>query len=512
MQKIFNIPQGQKEVNMNLANNLIENYKKIPNKICLIQNDEYISYIELCKRVAKFKKFLESKDVKKGDKILVLVPMSIDLYITLLSIWSLGATACFMDAGFIKNGMTKNDFNEVDCVIGITKYLLYSNINKNLRKVKNKINVNIIKSLKEEENLQVEDVEEDFPAILTYTSGTTGKPKIAARSHAFLNFQGDILNQNLNYEEDDVELSTIPIFTLSNLNVGITTVIANGNFSNLGGSNPEKLVNQIINNKINRIMASPGLLKVVIDYCTKNNIKLNRVKKIFTGGGAVFLDFVEELKIVFQNSIITTIYGSTEAEPIAEFVVSNISSEEIKQTQEGNGILAGNIIGVDDCKIIKTGKEVIGKITKEDFEKLQDTDIGEIVVAGRNVLKGYVDGRGDKENKFSVDGTIYHRTGDLGFIDSKKRLWLRGRIKEPFFNIEASLHSKLKIGKTAVFKSNDKIVLVLEENSIDEAKIKEAISFEKIDEIKYVKKIPVDKRHSTKVDYNKLKKILKIEG
>ena len=38
-----------------------------------------------------------------------------------------------------------------------------------------------------------------------------------------------------------------------------------------------------------------------------------------------------------------------------------------------------------------------------------------------------------------------------------------------------------------------------------------AISFEKIDKIKYVEKIPVDKRHSTKVDYKELRKILKME-
>jgi len=92
------------------------------------------------------------------------------------------------------------------------------------------------------------------------------------------------------------------------------------------------------------------------------------------------------------------------------------------------------------------------------------------------------------------------------------RLWLRGRIKEPYFNIEAALHSKFNIGKTAVFKNNEKIILVLEkENKINENKIKEAIKFEKISEIKYVEKIPVDKRHSTKVDYKELRKILKIE-
>lgn len=496
---------------MNLAYKLLENYNKMPDKICLIQNDEKIIYQELYSKVSNFKKYLENKGIKKGNKVLVLVPMSIELYVTLLSIWSIGATPCFMDAGFIKTGMKKNEFNDIDAVIGITKYILYSNINKNLSNLNLKINVNVINKLKDNIELKIEEVENDFPGILTYTSGTTGKPKIAARSHEFLQFQGEILEESINYEENDIELSSIPIFTLSNINVGITTVIADGNYSNLGNSNAKKLIKQMKENDINRLMAAPGLLNVIIEYCIRNNIKLKNITKIFTGGGAVFLDFVDNLKSVFPNAQIVTLYGSTEAEPIAKLNINDMTKEEIENTKNGKGILAGNIIGVEDCKLIKTGIKEIGDITKEEFEKLQTTEIGEIVVTGKNVLKGYVGAIGDKENKFSVEGKKYHRTGDLGLIDENNRLWLRGRIKEPFFNIEAALHAKLKMGKTAIFKYKDKIILVLErDNTISENDIKEAVSFGSIDEIKYVKKIPVDKRHSTKVDYNELKKILKI--
>ncbi len=100
-----------------------------------------------------------------------------------------------------------------------------------------------------------------------------------------------------------------------------------------------------------------------------------------------------------------------------------------------------------------------------------------------------------------------------GFFDEHNRLWLRGRINEPYFNIEGALHAKFNIGKTATLKNNEKIILVLEKpKKISDREIKNAISFEKISEIKYVNKIPVDKRHKTKVDYNELKKILKIEG
>ena len=291
--------------------------------------------------------------------------------------------------------------------------------------------------------------------------------------------------------------------------MGITTVIAEGNFSNLGKSNPKKIVNQVLKENANRIMAAPGLLNVIADYCIENSIEIQQIRKIFSGGGAIFIDFINKLKKVFPNAQIFTLYGSTEAEPIAELNANDISADDLDKIKNGYGILAGNIVGVKDCKTIKTGIDKIGYITKEEFLNLQ-SELGEIVVSGENVLKGYVNGVGDKENKFSVEGKIYHRTGDLGIIDEKGRLWLRGRIKEPYFNIEAALHAKFNIGKTAVFKHEEKVILVLENNNIKEDEIRDAITFETIDEIKYVNKIPVDKRHSTKVDYKELRKMLNI--
>ncbi len=286
---------------MNLANKLLENYAKNPNKICIIQGNEKITYRELYNKVSNFKKYLENKGIKKENKVLVLVPMSIELYVTLIAIWSIGATPCFMDAGFIKNGMKKNEFDEVEAVVGISKYILYSNINKHLRKLKIKINVNKINRLKETLELKIAEVENDFPGILTYTSGTTGKPKIAARSHEFLQFQGKILEDTINYEENDIELSSIPIFTLSNINVGITTVIANGNYSNLESSKPNKLIKQIKENSINRLMAAPGLLNVITEYCIKNEIKLGQVTKIFTGRRSCIFRFCRRLKNCFPK-------------------------------------------------------------------------------------------------------------------------------------------------------------------------------------------------------------------
>ena len=495
---------------MNLANKLVEMNNRIPNKYCIIQNERKITFKELYNSSADFKCYLQQKGIKKGQKVLILVPMSIELYVSLFAIWSIGAIPCFMDAGFIKNGMKNNEFNDISCIIGVSKYILYSKINQNLRKLNLKINVNIIDKLNYKREFNVCELEDNFPGIYTYTSGTTGKPKIAARTHEFLDIQGKIIYENGDYEESDIELSTMPIFTLSNINVGITTVIADGKFSELGKSKPQKLIKQIKEHNINRVMAAPGVLGVICNYCKNNNITMSSVNKVMTGGGAVFLDLINKLKDVFPYAEITTAYGSTEAEPIAKLVVSNLSQEYIDKIKSGYGIPAGRIVGVEDCKIINTDKDEIGNISKQEFINIQTNGVGEIVVTGKNVLKGYIGGVGDKENKFSVDGNIYHRTGDMGFFDGNGELWLRGRKKEPYFNVEAALHAYYSISRTAALKEDDKLILVFEKGcNLDIQDILEKINFEKIDEIKYVDEIPTDKRHNSKVDYNELRKILK---
>ena len=283
----------------NLAGSLIRNFEIKPDKVCLVQEGQKITYKNLYEKVVAFKHVMKEKGITKGSKVLVLVPMSIELYVTLISLWSIGAIPCFMDAGFIKSGMKNNDFDDIQAVIGIKKYLLYSYINRNLKRVKKRINVAQINSLHSEEKLEIEEVEESYPAIITYTSGSTGKPKIAERTHEFLKIQGEILEEYLNYEEKDVELSSVPIFTLSNINVGITTIIANANFTNLAKSNPQNLLIQL--NYINRIMAAPGLLEVILNECKKRDQKFTNITKVFTGGGAVFVDLIRKIKEIFPN-------------------------------------------------------------------------------------------------------------------------------------------------------------------------------------------------------------------
>ncbi|NNE90107.1 MAG: AMP-binding protein, partial [Verrucomicrobiales bacterium] len=146
--------------------------------------------------------------------------------------------------------------------------------------------------------------------------------------------------------------------------------------------------------------------------------------------------------------------------------------------------------------------------------ELEIADDGEIVVTGPHVLKGYLDGKGDAETKFTgADGeTIWHRTGDLGRLDTDGRLWLLGRVSAKIgdelcpFAVECALSFVEGVGRTAVLESEEdgQPVLFLEGNG----EVGPILNQFGIHRIIPLKKIPVDRRHNAKVDYPALRKIL----
>ena len=87
----------------NLAEKLIENYERYSERIILIQDDRQLSYGDLYLRTIMFKNYLKQKGISKGSKVLLLQEMSIELYVSLLALWAIGAVPCFMDAGFIRS-------------------------------------------------------------------------------------------------------------------------------------------------------------------------------------------------------------------------------------------------------------------------------------------------------------------------------------------------------------------------------------------------------------------------
>ena len=82
---------------MNISELFISAAKSYPNKIAIIDPKGSITYSDLEKEVQKTAAYFQKKGIKRIDRVLVFVPMGIDLYRIVLALFYIGATAVFLD-------------------------------------------------------------------------------------------------------------------------------------------------------------------------------------------------------------------------------------------------------------------------------------------------------------------------------------------------------------------------------------------------------------------------------
>jgi len=449
-------------------------------KTALIQNGKHVSYAKLLESGLGFGGYLRHKGTAVGNHALIFTPLSTDLYIALIGAWSIGAIPIFIDfshgAKFVNDSIErlKPDLIVCDQVTGLIR-----NSYPKMRRVK------AVHIDKRKNTIVPVRLDEAHPAILSFTSGTTGIPKIAVRSHGFLIDQYHALVEHFNYNENHIDLGTLPVFTLANLASGMTTLLPDKSYKSR--INSAKLAKTMEREKVSRVICSPALMANLLNYSS-----LPSLRNAYLGGGPVYPSLLDKIR---KDIDLHIVYGSTEAEPISSIRWQDIGSADRDKITSGAGLPVGFIASGVECKIGE-GEEVI--------------------VSGKTVLKGYLDGLGDDENKIRDGNKIWHRTGDAGYFDKQGRLWLLGRVNQAIhdkfgilhpFSLECVLDNQFGIRGAVLLKSGKRTV-VIENGSADPASVLEALRPMHIEKVITVKTIPMDARHGTKIDYNHLEKIV----
>src|SRR5207248_505641 len=114
----------------------------------------------------------------------------------------------------------------------------------------------------------------ETPALLTFTSGSTGQPKAALRTHGCLLAQHRALDQCLGLPPETVDLTTLPFFVLANLASGMTSLVPNADLRSVGKIDPVPVIAQIRAHRPVRVSASPAFLECIADHCRKHNMAL----------------------------------------------------------------------------------------------------------------------------------------------------------------------------------------------------------------------------------------------
>ena len=503
--------------NQNIVSLFYQAAKKYPNKAAIIYKNKLISFAELENEVQQQAAFFRAKGIEKGDRVLIFVPMSLDLYRIVLALFSIGATAVFLDEWVsFKRMELCCEVAQCKAFVGGWKIQFLSFFSSALRKIPIHIGLSYEKEILE--NTLLEEMQSTDNALITFTTGSTGTPKAAKRTHGFLKAQFDALIEKIDPQPEDVDMPVLPIVLLINLGAGCTSVIADFKASQPNSLNPIKVLRQIEQFGVNRLVASPYFVKQIAQHIITNNLKINQLKKVFTGGAPVFPNEAALYDKAFLGANIQIVYGSTEAEPISSIDAKTLIASSKNALESGLNVgvpyhkAEVRIIFIEDKALTIKNIDELNALTQN------DGTIGEIIIKGAHVLQEYFNNEEAlRRNKIFIGDDCWHRTGDSGYFENGI-LYLTGRcsaliqhegeILSPFM-YENYLQSLEGVEIATILKQNGEVIAYIEAKKEFQESIKKEILVGKtaITRVHFIAKIPRDPRHNSKIDYEQLKRV-----
>jgi len=413
---------------MNIGHLLTKASRTYPERLALVYGDKEFTYREINERVNRFANALKELGLKKGDRVAIVQKNCPQILETFFACFKSGIAAVPINVRLHPN--------ELAYIIGDSgaKAIVYSEdfieTVKSMRVELNKVE-NFVCLTETPDSLDYEklisngspkeaevDVSPDNLAWIFYTSGTTGKPKGAMWTHK------TILTMIMNYYSDvypltpeDIVFHAAPLthgsgcYALPAVGKGALNLILKAE-----KFDPE-LVFQIIEEKrvTNIAFLTPTMINILINSKSIDKYDLSSLRCIVYGGSPVY---VEDLKraIKKMGRIFIQLYGQGEA----PMTISYLRKEEHLVDNEGN-----DKVNLISAGIPRTDVEV--KIFDEDDNELPYGKMGEIVVRGDIVMKGYWNKT--EETAETLRGGWLH-TGDLGMMDERGYIYIMDRTKD----------------------------------------------------------------------------------
>ena len=531
----------------NVSALLREQAKRWPKKSAtILDNGKRLSFQEMeaatCANVLEFK----NAGIKTGDRVATFVRPSLDFVPVIFVLFRLGAVPVFIDPGMsVKNMLECVRESKCRAMVGIPlafilkkfKPQYFKDIEVSVCLSNSSFIATVLgatslrpassKALPNNVSEYIESVEPSTLAAILFTSGSTGIPKGVEVTHGILWRQQKILKETFHISDDEIDLVPFPLFALFSAAWGITSIIPAMNPAKPAKCSGQKLFETMKKYKVTHTAGSPAIWNNVLEYTLSNSKTLPDLKRVLMAGAPVSEKLIRGWrKILPEHGHVFTPYGATEALPLTYISDSELIADCFAQTSLGKGTCVGKPLEGIIIKVLKISDDPIENI--EDAVELKAGIIGEILVQGDIVTKKYF-GR-PKATKLAkiqdpANLNLWHRMGDLGYLDEQGRLWFCGRKDhrvqltpsselypaqlEPLFNQLEGIKRTALVGITHPSNQlpNREPVLMVEASKsnpqIEKLLLNKALenkSTETINMVMFVKKFPTDVRHNIKIN------------
>ena len=393
---------------MNVGDLLTEAAAQYPDKTAIIFRDQKTSYAEFDRRANQVANALMALGVQKGDRVGVLlhnIPLFMEAYYGILKagavvvpmnvLYKAGEVAYIMKDSGAKALLTFAPFAPVALAAAAEAPELRHVIVAAPADVPGASSWAQTVSAAPETAPGVEIVENDL-AVLSYTSGTTGRPKGAMLLHGNLlaNIQQNSDVAQLKVNSDDIVWLGLPLFHIYGMNVGMNNTIRYGGAMLLVERfEPVPTLEGIQKHRATVIFGAPPMFIAWSLVPTLRDYDLTSVRFIATGAAAMPVAVMN----LFQDltgAPISEGYGLSESSPV---LTANAAGAYIKPGTVGPAI---------------PGVEI--KIVDENGNELPHGQMGELIARGANIMAGYWN-LPEATAETLRDGWLY--TGDLATED-----------------------------------------------------------------------------------------------
>ena len=430
---------------MNLASVLTDSAQRDPDHVALRLDDMEVSYGLLDEGSARLAAVLAERGLEPGDRVgimlpnvpyfgvcyygvlragCVVVPMNVLLKRREVAFYlgDSGAKLMFAWEGFADDAKAGAEEAGAECIVvkpGEFEELLAS----------------------VEPGRDVVDRDPGDTAVILYTSGTTGTPKGAELTHENLKTNCEITRDMFGIGDDVVTLGALPLFHSFGQTCGMNaTLAAGGTLTLIPRFDPGKALEIIQRDKVSLFQGVPTMYSAILHLEGRDKFDTATLETCVSGGSAMPVELMRGFEAAFDCKILEG-YGLSESSPVASF---NRPDRERKP-----GSIGIPIEGVEM------------KVVDDDGNDVAQGEVGEIVIRGHNVMKGYWN-KPDETGDTLVDGWLY--TGDMAkidedgyffIVDRKKDLIIRGGYNVYPREIEEVLYEHPAVREAAVVGLKD---------------------------------------------------------
>jgi len=438
-------------MSLTIASILAESAVRHADRTAVVLGDLRLTYAQLWGHTKQYAAVLREKGVGPGDKVAMLLPNTPHFPLTYFGALALGAVAvpvhALLKSEEIAYVLEDSGATLLVCaapllgegakgaeLAGVPVLAVMDGGDATIERIDNRaFEVQPIEALVQREP--------DDTAVILYTSGTTGTPKGAEITH--LNVTMNVLasaTYSFDIGPDDVVLGCLPLFhTFGQTCCMNTAFFVGASVVLLPRFDGAQALELLAKEKCTIFMGVPTMYVGLLE-AAKTSEHRPTLKSALSGGAALPVPVLERFTEVFGTDVLEG-YGLTETSPVATF--NQVGFEPRP------GTVGKQIWGVE--------VEVARAEVDDAIELLPTGELGEIVVRGHNVFKGYLN-KPEATATAIVDG--WFRTGDLGtkdeegyvsIVDRKKDMVIRGGYNIYPREVEEALLRHEAVAQVAVF-------------------------------------------------------------